>query len=219
MEIENSGTVIKQEPCILQPILEEKPINPVSSNKHTKSLKKRLEGPKRKHKKKQRVAKQMEVEKAEGKSFKVRLSEKFDSLASKSGASLATAITKILKETNKDLIFRIVECIGDDKARSFVKESLETWFQGGIKRKDCPESRTFGGIFIQLAKDHVDSNDPMKLKDVFKKSTASRSKRNIIKSRRRKARKQIAKNTGVIKTINKTDILNPSNNIFSSLAS
>jgi len=160
----------------------------------------------------------MEVEKNDGKGFKERIVEKYSTLLSKSGAALATAITKLLKEKNKDLVQRIVESLGDDKTRSLLKDSLEIWFQGGLKRKDALESRSMGGTFIQLAKDHLDSNDPMKLKDVFRKSTALRSKRNIMKSRRRKERRQLAKKTEVVNIVNKQDKLNPSNNIFSSLA-
>jgi hypothetical protein len=198
---------------------EEKPKPAPRVQNPMKILQKRIDGRKKRNKKKLKADKQMEVEKNEGKPFKELLSQKYDSLLEKSGAGLATAICKMLKEQHKDLIHRIVEAVGDDKAREFVKLSVISWFNGGVKREDNQDTRSFGGIFIKLAKEHIDSNEPMKMKDVFRKSVAAISKRNIVKSRRRKERRKEANNilpsSVPIKVKNKKDA---SKNMFSSLA-
>jgi len=206
-------------------MLVEKPKGKATEQTKRNALQKRLEMRKRKNKagKNTRQQKLMEVEKKGGKDWKAVAMQKVGQLETKSGTALANDLIKLLKEHNKDLIYRIVSTTGDEKTLKFLKEAIAIYHSGGLKRKDNNESRSLGGTFLRLVKEDLDTNDPMKLKDVFKKSVESIQKRNIVKSHRRKERKRLTKvevvgNTVAMPQNKKKDKKNPTANMFGSLA-
>lgn len=76
--------------------------------------------------------------------------------------SLAEEIAAALGETEKGprkTIVRVVELLGEERARTLLAETIEVEAAGGLQTTDGTQRRTRGGTFFKLVKDQTTSRE------------------------------------------------------------
>ncbi|KAJ6219420.1 hypothetical protein RDWZM_005232 [Blomia tropicalis] len=105
---------------------------------------------------------------------------------------VANDIAKQLKEERIDIIQRVVEIVGEEKARRLTAEVLDIESAGGMMTGDQSRRRSPGGVFFYLVKNEACITDEQK-QDIFCDEIVKNNNRNRKKVRRQKLKQTCGK--------------------------
>ena len=84
-------------------------------------------------------------------------------------------LTVFLGGYSKDLVTKVVDAIERTALIELLEEAIEQFCFGAANRQNS-NTRTLSGIFMELAKMHIEESDPMKVKSIFAKSAVQQKK-------------------------------------------
>ncbi|EAS07665.1 hypothetical protein TTHERM_00497180 (macronuclear) [Tetrahymena thermophila SB210] len=107
---------------------------------------------------------------------KNRLLSRFDTFKDKEDKQkYAIELQQLIESNNKDLIMKVTEEVERSQLNELVEEAIDQFVFGAANRKGT-SNRTFSGIFLDIVKNHIEEEDPMKVKAIFQKSAKQQKK-------------------------------------------
>ncbi|KAL4445167.1 hypothetical protein ABPG74_021980 [Tetrahymena malaccensis] len=107
---------------------------------------------------------------------KNRLLSRFNTFKDKEDKQkYAIELQQFIESNNKDLIMKVTEEVERSQLNELVEEAIDQFVFGTANRKGT-SNRTFSGIFLDIVKNHIEEEDPMKVKAIFQKSVKQQKK-------------------------------------------
>ncbi|KAL4497063.1 hypothetical protein ABPG72_002219 [Tetrahymena utriculariae] len=107
---------------------------------------------------------------------KNRLISRFNTFKDKEDKQkYAIELQQFIESNNKDLIMKVTEEVDRTQLNDLVEEAIDQFVFGTANRK-CTSNRTFSGIFLDIVKNYIEEEDPMKVKAIFQKSVKQQKK-------------------------------------------